>query len=1304
MRPPSLPAPLQAVFLRSRSLLRATGWALLALYFAFALLVLALRHAVLPNIDAWRGDIEQALSGALHLPVSIRAIDAHWAGLRPGLTLRGLELRDTLGRPALSFEHVEADLSWTSLLRLAPHFSRLEIVAPALDIRRDAEGRVFVAGLPIDIRSQDTGFADWLLAQGRIVVRDATVTWHDEYTKLRRAAPPLILNRLNLDLRNSGSRHRFGLTAQPPAALASRLDIRGDILGRGEQGELYFELDYADLAGWRAWVDTPPELSRGNGGLRLWMGLAGGSLTKMTADVRLANVHLRLGAELPLLDLERMEGRLSGQRLPDGFEAHAKGLALASRDGSRIEPTDFSLRWQQPAADNDARLDATASRLDLTALRELSKHFPVDASLRERLAAAAPQGRLHDLRLTWSGAGNGERTSRYGLHARFEDLGMKARGSMPGFAGIDGRIDGSEAGGTLELASRDALIDLPAVFAEPRVAFTALDAKVGWKVEEGTLSVGIERATFRNADAEGSAAGHWRGKPGSRGEIDLSAEVRRAPGGVIWRYMPHVVNQDTRDWLRNSIAGGMASAKLRLKGDLARFPFRDGSGVFEVRGPFSGATLRYAPAWPAFDDVTGELAFVGERMVIRADRARLYGVQLAGVRAEIADIEAPEEIMTITGTARGPTADFLRFVEASPVGDRIDHFTEDMTATGDGELNLRLVMNLRHIDDTEVTGRYRFMNDGLVFDADLPPLSGIDGELRFTADRLEAKGIRASMLGAPMTLDVATGDAGVAVRAGGTMTVSGLRRQFDHPLFGHLSGSAPWSGTIRVRKKAAEVRIESSLAGISSSLPDPFNKSAGSALPLVFERKPAAGGRDQVSVSLGEAIPAPPCPPSRVGDECSPPRGSGSLDCSALGRPCGGVFKAQIVRRHEGGKAVVERGAIVVGAAPLRLPERGVLFAAQTGKLDTDFWRRLADGGGNGGNGAVSLPLTLADVRADELVAFGRTFNDFRLTGTREGDLWKGEIGSREATGNFEWNGAGAGRLTARLSRLAVPDGFDGKGSVGETPRELPAIHLTAKQFLLRGRNLGELGLDAENREGAWNVRLDIKNDDGALSGTGIWRPFDSDAETRLDFKLSARSIEKLLARLGHADAVRRGTAILDGSLSWRGAPVAIDYPTLSGNLKLEAESGQFNKLEPGVGRLLGILSLQSLPRRITLDFRDVFSEGFAFDSIEGQFAVRRGILETKDLQIRGPSARVFMTGSVDLGHETQNLRVRVQPAVGETLATGVLLANPAAGAVVWLADKLLKDPLGQAFAFEYAVTGGWADPRVEKVQMKEKP
>ncbi|MBA3904460.1 MAG: TIGR02099 family protein, partial [Rhodocyclaceae bacterium] len=218
---------------------------------------------------------------------------------------------------------------------------------------------------------------------------------------------------------------------------------------------------------------------------------------------------------------------------------------------------------------------------------------------------------------------------------------------------------------------------------------------------------------------------------------------------------------------------------------------------------------------------------------------------------------------------------------------------------------------------------------------------------------------------------------------------------------------------------------------------------------------------------------------------------------------------------------------------------------------------------------------------------------------------------------------------------------------------------------------------------------------DGTLNADGAWKG----GGTQLNFKLDVSDAGRMLERLGYADAVKRGTARLEGKVSWNGAPTQIDYATLDGSLSVEAARGQFNKLEPGVGRLLGILSLQSLPRRITLDFRDIFSEGFAYDSITGNAIVARGTMTTQDLQIQGPSAKIFMKGDVSIPAETQNLRVRVEPAVGESVAVGTMLANPVVGAAAWVVQKVLKDPLGQIFAFEYAVTGSWSDPKVEKIQ-----
>ncbi|MDO9189765.1 MAG: AsmA-like C-terminal region-containing protein, partial [Sulfurimicrobium sp.] len=155
-----------------------------------------------------------------------------------------------------------------------------------------------------------------------------------------------------------------------------------------------------------------------------------------------------------------------------------------------------------------------------------------------------------------------------------------------------------------------------------------------------------------------------------------------------------------------------------------------------------------------------------------------------------------------------------------------------------------------------------------------------------------------------------------------------------------------------------------------------------------------------------------------------------------------------------------------------------------------------------------------------------------------------------------------------------------------------------------------------------------------------------------------------------------------------------------SGNMSLEAHRGQFLKIEPGLGKLLGILSLQALPRRITLDFRDVFSEGFAFDDIFVNVKADQGVVSGNDFKMDGPAAKVSMQGETNLAHETQNLRVRVVPVLGDTVSgAAAFLGGPVLGLTTLLVQKVLKDPIGQIVAYEYSITGTWDNPTVAKLK-----
>lgn len=1279
-------------------------WLALILYFLLASVWLGMRYWVLPHIEDYRPLLEARLSERLALPLAIGHIEAHWRGLRPWFALQEVSLRDAQGQPALRLPMIEATLAWRSLLVFEPRLHRLDIQAPSLLIRRDAQGGLHVAGIPLalDDTQQNSPAVQWLLAQYRVVIREASLSWHDEL----RGAPPLALQQLNFDLQNSGRRHRFGLTAVPPAALASRLDVRGDFQGRditrlGEwRGKAYAAVDYADLAGWRAWLDYPVELPQGSGALRLWLSLAERELTDVTADIALYQVQLRLAPELPQLELQSLSGRLGGRWLKEGFDLRAQRLSLLTQDAIDLPATDFQLAWHAPQDETqDASLKLSLSSLDLQTLGQLATHLPLPETLRERLQALAPRGQLHELALDWQGRMAGAQplaAQRYAIQGRFERLGLGAQGAVPGFAGISGSLAGNEQHGVFKLASQDAALELPTVFAEPRIELGQLQARLEWQRQHGPdpaaphIAVKLIEARFENRDAAGSAQGQYLFVQGAEGpgEIDLSARLTRGEGPAVWRYIPLVVGQEVRDWLQTAIIGGVSDeTTLRLKGDLQHFPFADGSGLFEVKGRFRGANLDYATGWPAIERISGALEFVGNRMRISADSAQLYGVKLTEVVAEIGDLSHDDTVLEVSGQAAGPTADFLRFIEASPVGAQIDHFTADMRAQGQGRLALKLKLPLGALDAARIAGQYDFAGNRLEIDEDLPALEGVSGQLRFTDSTLAAQGLEARLLGMPLSVNLRSlGEGQVQANVKGQLTVSELRRHLDRQgrslaLLDQLSGSAPWQGQVVARKHNAEVSFSSDLRGLSSSLPEPFNKSAQDAWPAKLERRSLANG-DELRLELGEA-----------------------LQLQLERRP---AAKAGAAARLQ-----VQRGTVRVGGGRVSSPERGVLLALNMPSLDVDLWRELLAGLMDDDTNAAAakssdelLPLALVQLQTPSLTVFGHRLHDLELRARKDArQLWRIDLMSRDAVGSLSWKASEGGRLGARLKRLSLNPASSQEHAVmryGETVekplRRLPGLDIEVDQFTLHDKLLGHVKLAADNHDGVWDAQLQIDNPDGDLDGKARWQPFQSRPGMQLDFVLNAQSLEKMLARLGYANALKRGRATLSGNIGWQGTPLSIDYPSLNGELKVEASNGQFYTLEPGAGRLLGILSLQSLPRRISLDFRDVFSQGFAFDRIEGDMALRQGVISTDNLQIRGPAALVLMKGSASVPQETQNLRVRVQPAIGESLAVGAMIANPAAGAIAWLAQKALKDPIDQAFAFEYAVTGTWNDPKVEKL------
>jgi uncharacterized protein (TIGR02099 family) len=722
-----------------------------------------------------------------------------------------------------------------------------------------------------------------------------------------------------------------------------------------------------------------------------------------------------------------------------------------------------------------------------------------------------------------------------------------------------------------------------------------------------------------------------------------------------------------RAWLVGAIRGGKSNdARLRLLGDLRDFPFVDpAKGQFRIQAQVREATLEYAQGWPPVQDIDGELLFDRNRMEITGRRARILGAGVADVRVAIARL-GPGAELQIQGGAQGRTAEFLDYIRQSPVRGMIGGFTDEISASGSGRLRLRLVLPLAQLAASRVEGEYRFIGNTVHFDPLLPPLERASGTLSFTERSFSISETSGRIFGGPIALNGGTSRGGeLSVVARGSFTVAGVEPLLGRAWQGILQGSAPYTATVSTRSnRAPRVVFESNLVGVSSELPPPLAKPANTALPL------------RVAVVAGEA---------------------GQRSFITLGR----LLRAELLRQGEGEKSL-ERAAVAFSppGGPLRMPqERGtVLLYGTLESLELERWLPLFARSASGEGGAGEGLQLRTDLRIGTLDALGKRLSGIVVKAGTQKEGWSVDLESAQVSGQLAYRTADGGKLVARLSRFAIPPDIPGAQAARDLA-DLPALDLVADSFSLRGKELGSVQIVAHHAGADWVLeRVAMRNLDSSLVATGLWRT-GAGASTSLSVDVEASDVGLMLERFGQPGLVKGGNAKAQASVSWNGGPTAIDYASLAGRVEAHAADGQFLEIDPGVGKLVALMSLQMLPQRITLDFRDVFSKGFQWDRIDATAQIERGVLDTQDFRMRGSAADVVMKGQADLARETQDLLVRVTPKLGDSAATVVGIINPVAGIVTFLGQRVLKDPLGQMFAFEYGITGSWADPKVAKLK-----
>ena len=1362
---------------------RVALWLLLGFWMLLGATWVVLYGWIVPRIEEFRPRIELEASKALGVSVRIGQITARSAGLIPSFELRDVTLKDTAGREALRLPRVVAALSPASLW--GSGFEQLVLDQPVLDIRRTLDGKIYVGGLDIhQTRTGNNDTADWIFSQAEFAIQGGLLRWTDEQSH----APPLVLSQVDAVMRNSTRKHAFRIDATPPPEWGDRFTLRGQfrqpLLSRSAgqfadwTGQLYADFRrMGDVSRIKQYVSNTFGIDprSGSGSLRAWADITKGQPSAATMDVALRDVNVQLGKKLEPLAISSVTGRVSGKRLNDGFEFATENLHFNTLDGLQWPGGNLAMTSIGTAGQTDQKNELKADRLDLAAVAQIANRLPLGTATHAAIASFSPRGLVETLDARWQIPVKGELS--YTAKGRVSGLEVAAQPSLvlrskalqatttvvphqqPGRPGIKNAaidFDMTQSAGKAKIVIAQGYLDLPGVFEEPRVLLDKLSMDTQWKWTGQNIDVQMRDIAFAGADADGTAQAGWRSgttrtgehDPDSLGVLDLKGVLTRGNGARIHRYLPLVLADPVRHYVRDAVVqGDVSDVKFLVKGPVDDIPFTDASkGDFKISAKVKNGTFAYVPRtiqpkeaapWPMISDITAELVFNRAALDVSGVVARVAG--LPGMQVVKADARIPNLMNSATvdvqARLKGPINEALGFVNSSPLATMTSNVLAKTVASGPADYGLHLSLPLNNIDKTKVRGSVTLPGNDAQFSPETPQLSRLKGLVTFTESGFTVPSAQARMLGGdvrfeggmkPAARTAAPGivsEADTIFRAQGTVTAEGIRLAKDLGLASRLgqsaTGSTAYNATLGFRRGVAEVVVTSNLQGMALSLPAPLNKTAEALLPSRFE-----------NTLLRETL----APGLKLQDQ---------LLFSA-----GNVVAVQYVRDISTAQARVLRGSIAVGLDPgesAPLPEAGVAANIKLDNFNVDAWEKIFSSTVGSSPAAVSAANTAAAqqvqgylpnqiaIRARELLVSGRKLNNLVIGGTRDGPTWRANLDATELNGYLEFRQPGstnAGRIFARLSRLSLGQSTasDVENILDSQPASIPALDVVVDDMELRGKKLGRIEIDAVNRAGNTNTndssarewrlnKFNVIMPEAVLTATGNWvainsltpgvgpraqRPAAERRRTVMSFKLDIADSGLLLKRFGMADVVRRGKGKMEGQVAWVGSPLGLDYPSMNGQFNVNIESGQFLKADPGLAKLLGVLSLQSLPRRLTLDFTDVFSEGFAFDFVRGDVGISQGVASTNNLQMKGVNAAVLMEGSADISRETQDLKVVVVPEINAGTASLIAtVINPAIGLGTFLAQYFLRRPLMEAATQEFHIDGSWADPKITKVEKK---
>jgi len=1248
------------------------AWYLVATMLIFAALASIALRLALPRLDAHRAAVEQGVARLIGMPVHVERLGASWRGGVPSLSVAGLRVGGDTASGGLHFDRAEVDLALlASLTRREAVLERVVLSGVALSVQRTVHGEFEIVGIP----HGHSTFVDWLLQQRDVRIENADIIFIDAL----RGTPARRFSGLHLTL--TGGRQailRGGVDDAGPLGTRPKFELH---LPREMEAprELRLELDgvapgpLLEFAGLAADAAAPLNAVEG----RLWLRWQNGALTRVAID---GTGHLDTRSGFGPSSL-----RVAALASATGDEWRLRVDSLTAGPSAGPTPTMRGLaRWRRDG--DTVAIDATAERLTLDLLTAIAHRVPPPLH--------QARGELRGLRFAWRGAGTA--TPRWFVQAAIAHGSLGPVGLLPGFDALEAGIAANAGHGALAFDNGGVILAPGDRFVAP-IPIEAVNGALHWRRDGDGWRIASPDLRGTAAAIPFEAAGSAVFAAGRRPRVEAEAALGAADLSRLARLLPKgVLKERAEHWFRQAFrAGELSMARAELRGDLTDFPFDTGEGIFTVDFDVADVSLEYSDKWPVVDGVRAHGAIAGRHFRVQASEARFFDSKGRDIDLSIADLFGKTPVLVGVATVRATLPDTLKTIAASPLQNGPARRLSTIALAGSFDLGLDLNIGLQHGADHSVLGTVRFDGNRLRTQDGKLALDELRGTVSFTREDFYGEDLTATYDGDAVGL-VVNGGIGdpnyeTEFRMIGHADATRVRTYLEHYVpylhdwlarndkLAAITGDAAWKTVLSLPHVAAgepppakKLRIESSLSGLGIDLPWPFGKVAAESKPLAIETAIGSDAARTTRVSFGDTVRF---------ELDQAPRGDGP----------------------DSGR--ITRADVAFGRSEAPAREAGIWLHGDLSSLPLADWARLLQDASTPQSPTANLPIAF-DVTVKELTTLGQRFADVTFRGRKDVNAWRIAMDSARAAGEITVPlDLAAAPLTLNLQRLWLDKVDSGGRRSTIDPGRMPAVALACGSFKYGSVDFGSASLaTVRHSDGQKLEHLVFNSDALQVSATGDWRLKADVHHSHFSIEVKARALGDMLARFGYESAnIEDGKTRLEIEADWVGMPSEFTLDRLDGSLGLKVGKGRFLDIEPGGGRLFGLLSLQTLPRRLSLDFTDLFKKGFAFDRIEGWFELEKGNAYTNSLLMDGPSGKVEISGRTGLAAKDYDQIAVVTPALSDSIPLASAVFGPAGigvGAAIYLGQKVFKEVPAQVDRFlrrEYVVTGPWADPTVEK-------